>query len=137
MTEGSTGATSASHVKAVRDAFGAALRGDIDSVSELLAEDVKWHGAGDDGGGCQSRAEALVWMGETIARGIRAEVLDVRAVDEDRVLVLLQRNERRDGDPNGELPSPHGQVVIFRGDKVAEIVVYPGEGEAIDACRSV
>ena len=122
------------HVEAVRNAFAAALRGDIDAVSGLLADDVRWHGAGGDPSwGCTSRQEALVWIGETIARGVRVEVLDVRALDENRVLVLLQRNERRDGDPDAELPSPHGQIVTFRGDKVSEILVYPSEDDALGA----
>jgi ketosteroid isomerase-like protein len=123
------------NVDAVRTAFAAVHRGDIDAISELLAEDVRWYGAGDEGGGCQNREQAIVWIGETIARGVRAEVLDVRALDESRVLVLLQRNLRRDGDPAGEAPAPHGQIVTFRDGKVAEIVVYPSDEEALAACE--
>jgi ketosteroid isomerase-like protein len=123
----------ADRVKVVREAFAAALRGEIEGVSELLAEDVRWHAAGDEGGGCQNREQALVWLGEAISRGVHAELLDVRALDQDRVLVLLQRNLRRDGDPAGTQPSPHGQIVTFRGGKVAEIVIYPSDEEALSA----
>jgi ketosteroid isomerase-like protein len=121
------------NVEAVRNAFAAVLEGDLDPVAGLLADDVRWHAAGDDGGGCQNRDQAMVWIGETIARGVRAEVLAVRALDDDRVLVLLQRNLRRDGDPSAETPAPHGQIVTFRDGKVTEIVVYPSDDDAIDA----
>ncbi|MBV8429745.1 MAG: nuclear transport factor 2 family protein [Solirubrobacterales bacterium] len=127
----------AEHVRIVREGFAAALAGDFDAISGVLAEDVRWYGAGGDPSeGCTSRDQALVWIGETVARGIRAEILDVRALDDDRVLVLLQRNTRRDGDPAGEAPSPHGQIVTFRGDRVSEIVVYPSQDAALDAAES-
>jgi ketosteroid isomerase-like protein len=128
-----TRVTARSRVEAVRSAFGAALHGDFDAVRQLLAEDVRWYQAGYEGSGCQSRDQALVWMGEAVARGVSAEVLDVRALDENRVLVLLQRNRRRDGDATAEPPVPHGQIVTFRDDKVAEIVVYPSDNDALDA----
>lgn len=121
------------NVAAVRTAFTAVTGGDTDAVAGLLADDVRWHAAGDDGGGCQNRRQAVVWLGETIARGVTAEVLDVRALDEDRVLVLLQRNRRRDGDPTAETPTPHGQIVTFRDGKVTEIVVYSSDNDAIEA----
>jgi ketosteroid isomerase-like protein len=114
---------STDHVEIVRGAFAAAMRGDFAALRELLADDVRWHAAGDDGGGCQNRREALVWMERAVTRGIRAEVLDVRAVDEHRVLTLLHRHP---GD--GE----HGQIVHFREGKVSEIVVYPSAEAAIE-----
>jgi ketosteroid isomerase-like protein len=119
------------HVQAVEDAFSAALSGDVEAVSHLLAEDVRWYGAGGDpDSGCTNREQALGWIGETIARGIRAKVLDVRQLDADRVLIRLQRLAPDDGD---ETPDPHAQLVTFRGDKVAEIVVYPSEADALAA----
>jgi ketosteroid isomerase-like protein len=127
------GSAAQSHTEAVRAAFAAAFRGDLDAVRELLAEDVRWYQAGYEGSGCQNRDQAMVWMGETIARGVRAELLDVRALDENRVLVLLERNLRRDGDATAEPPAPHGQIVTFKEGKVTEIVVYPSDNEALDA----
>lgn len=117
------------HVDLVREVFAAAQRGDLDALQGVLADDVRWHAAGDDGGGCQNRREALVWMRGTVARGVRAEVLEVQALDEDRVLVLLQR------DPQGDepQPAPHGQIIHFRGGKVSEIVVYPSADAATQA----
>jgi hypothetical protein len=94
---------------------------------------VHWYGAGGDAsGGCTSRRQALVWMGQTISRGVTAEVLDVQALDEDRVLVRLQRKAPHED----ETPSPpHAQIITFRGEKVCEIVVYPTEAEALTAAR--
>jgi ketosteroid isomerase-like protein len=122
-----------SNVELVRQGFAAALRGDLDGVRELLSPEVRWHGAGDDQGGCQNRAQALVWMGEAIARGIRVELVDARAIGEDQVLVLLQRNQRREGDPPGELPPPHGQILTLQEGRIIEMVVYPSADEALDA----
>lgn len=115
----------------MRCAFAAALRGDTDAIGQLLADDVRWHAVGDEGGGCQNRDQALAWMGEAIAHGIHVELLDVKALDERRVLVLLQRNPPREGDPNAEAPTPHGQIVTFTDDKVSEIVVYASDEEAV------
>ena len=119
---------SSDHVEIVRGAFAAATRGDFAALREVLADDVRWHAAGDDGGGCQNRREALAWMERTVASGVSAEVFDVRALDEHRVLTLLQRHPGE-----GELPPPHGQIVHFRDEKVSEIVVYPTQEAAIEA----
>jgi ketosteroid isomerase-like protein len=122
-----------SNVERVRRGFAAAMRGDLDVIEEMLAPDVRWHGAGDDAGGCQNRRQAMVWIGEAIARGIRVEVVEAKALGGDRVLVLLQRNQRRDGDPPGEQPAPHAQIVTFNQGQVVEMVVYPSPDEALDA----
>jgi ketosteroid isomerase-like protein len=122
------------HAEAVRRAFAAALNGDFETVRGLLADDVRWYGAGGDpSGGCTNRAEAMRWMGEIVARGVRAEVHEVRALDANRVLVRLQRKPPGGG---AELPEPHAQIVTFRGEEVSEIVVYPSEEEALRDARS-
>lgn len=123
----------ADHVEAIKQVYAAALEGDVAAVSNLLTEDVRWYGAGGDpSSGCTSRRQALAWMGETISRGVRAEVLDVQTLDEDRVLVRLQRKSPRE---DGTTSPPHAQIITFRGEKVAEIVVYPTEAEALTAAR--
>jgi ketosteroid isomerase-like protein len=100
----------------VRRAWEAALRDDLDTVAGLLAEDVRWHAVGDTDGGCQNRAQALRWMRATIERGAAARVLELRELDEHRVLVVLER---------AGAPEPHAQVVTIREGKIADIVVYP------------
>jgi hypothetical protein len=99
----------------------------------MLAPEVRWHGAGDDQGGCQNREQALRWMSEGIARGIRVQLLEARELKDDRVLVLLQRNLPREGDPSGEPPSPHGQILTLRDGKITEMVAYPTAEEAVGA----
>jgi ketosteroid isomerase-like protein len=121
----------ADHVETIKQVYAAALDGDVAAVSSLLTEDVHWYGAGGDpSGGCASRRQALAWMGRAISRGVTAEVLDVHALDEDRVLVRLQRKSLdEDEAPN----PPHAQIITFRRGKVSEIVVYPTEAEALAA----
>jgi hypothetical protein len=46
--------------------------------------------------------------------------------------VLLQRNVLP-GDPSGERPSPHGQILTLRDGKIAEMVVYPTAEAAVGA----
>lgn len=117
------------HIETVRSAFACALRGDLGAVSRLLAEDVRWHAAGFETGGCQNRDQALEWMRQALALGRAVEVVDVRAMDEERVLVLLQRTPQEED----EVPDPHGQIVRFRGDEIAEIIVYPSPEDAVKA----
>jgi ketosteroid isomerase-like protein len=122
-----------SNVERVRRGFAAAARGDVGVIEEMLAPDVRWHGPGDEAGGCQDRRQAMVWIGEALARGIRVEVVEAKALGEDRVLVLLQRNRRRDGDPAEAPPPPHAQIVTFNRGRVVEMVVYASPDEALDA----
>ncbi len=137
MSASDPGSADTDHVRIIRNAFAAAQRGDFDALSKVLADDVRWHGAGGDASwGCTNRQEALAWIGEAVARGVRAKVLDVRELDENRVLVLLQRSAGGEGDLRGESPPPHGQIVTFRGDEVSEILVYPSDDAAVEAAAA-
>jgi ketosteroid isomerase-like protein len=110
------------NVDLVRHAWDAALRGDLDAVGTLLADDVRWHGAGDPVYGCHDRAQTLRWLREvTLARG-PAEVLEMTELDEHRVLVVIQRADE---------PEPHAQVLTVRDGKIAEAVVYPTREAAL------
>ena len=70
-------------------------------------------------------------MRQAVASGASAELLEVRRLDEDRVLVLLRRMPDGDGDPPA-----HGQIVRFRGDQVSEIVVYASDEDAVKAAAA-
>jgi ketosteroid isomerase-like protein len=123
------------NVELVQRGFLAAARGDIGVVTAMLAPGVRWHGAGDEHGGCQNREQALRWMGDAIARGIRVQLLETRELGDDRVLVLLQRNPPPDSNPGGQVPPPHGEILRFRDGKVTEMVVYPTAEDALRAAQ--
>jgi ketosteroid isomerase-like protein len=114
----------------VRRGFQAVSRGDVDAVSALFSSDVRWHGAGDDAGGCRNRQQTLRWMREAIERGVRVELLEARELTRDRMLLLLQRAPSSD-DPAA--PPPHGQILSFRDGLIAEMVVYPTAEQALAA----
>jgi ketosteroid isomerase-like protein len=119
-----------SKTELVRRGFEAASDGDLVAVGALLDEQVRWHGAGDDEGGCQNREQALRWMSDGISQGIRVELVDARELADGRVLVLLQRMVTSGRE---EKAPPHGQLVSFRDGKIAEMVVYPTADEALRA----
>jgi ketosteroid isomerase-like protein len=100
----------------VRRAWEAALRGDLETVAGLLADDVRWHAAGYEDAGCHNRPQALRWMRAAIEGGATAELLELRELDDHRVLAVLRR---------AGAPEPHAQVVTVRDGKIAEMVVYP------------
>jgi hypothetical protein len=123
------GSMQASNLELVRSGFEAAARGDIDAVAALLDDNVYW--GADGGGGCENRQQALRWMREGIARGVRVELLDARELPDERVLLLLQRTTPRDGE--AEPPEPHGQILSFRDGKISQMLVYPTAEEALSA----
>ncbi len=117
-------------VELVRGGFEAASRGDVDTIAGMLSPDVRWHGAGDETGGCQNRKQTLRWMREAIERGIQIELLDARELAGDRVALVLRRRPTAD-DP--EAPEPHGEIISFRDGLITEMVVYPTAEEALAA----
>ena len=121
-----------SNVELVRSGWDAAARGDLDAVGELLAPDVRWHGAGDEVSGCHGREEALQFMRDAMSRGIRVSLIAARDLGGDRVMALLQRNLPREDDQPGERPQPHAEIVTVRDGKIAEMVVYPTPEEALN-----
>jgi ketosteroid isomerase-like protein len=131
--DGHNPSMSADHVETVRRGFDAAVRGDFDPVQAILAPDVHWFLVGEEEIACHNRDQALARMRQGSRHGINLELLDVHEIDDDHVLVLLQRLERRDGDPPSEPPEPHGQILTFRQDKIVEMAVYPTADAALDA----
>ena len=117
----------------VRRGYEAAERGDLDAIAAMLSPDVRWHGAGDDEGGCQSRKQTLTWMRRSLGRGARVDLLEARRLTGDRVLVLLGRREPTEADGAGGPAPPHGQIVHFRDGLITDMVVYPTADEALAA----
>jgi ketosteroid isomerase-like protein len=112
------------NVELARRGYEALMRGDLDTVRELLDPDVKWHG-GDPADGCQNRQQTLHWMRQ--AQQLRgsppAELVDVIDAG-DKIVVIMQR-VGEDGEP--ELVA---NLTTFRDGKVVEMVHYPNPDDA-------
>lgn len=117
---------SANDVEVVRQAWAAVRRGDLTAVGSLLAADVRWHGVGDEEGGCHDREEALAFIGGALAEGVTAEALEIRDAG-DHVVVVVRTRQPPD---RGDQPEPHEEQVRLRHGRISEIVVFPSAGDA-------
>ena len=115
---------SENNVELARQGWEAALRGDLDTIGELLDPDVKWHG-GDPSAAyaCHNRAEALAFMRQGRFRGSRTELVDV--IGSGDKVVLITRRSSEGGEP--ELTA---NVTTFRNGKAIEMVHYPDPDDA-------
>ena len=113
-----------SNVDLVRRGYDAVLRGDLDTLGEILDPDVKWHG-GDPSVGCQNRKQTLGWMRQNWLRrgGPPGEVVEV--LDAGNKVVVIMRRTGEDGEP--ELVA---NLTTFRDGKVVEMVHYPNPDDA-------
>jgi ketosteroid isomerase-like protein len=109
-------------VELARRGYEAVRRGDLDTISEFLDPDVKWH-AGDPSAGCQNRKQALGWMRGRGDRGPIGELVDV--IDAGEKVVVIMRRIGEDGQP--ELVA---NVTTFRDGKAIEMVHYVDPAEA-------
>jgi ketosteroid isomerase-like protein len=119
---------SETNVERARRGYAAAAEGRLEAISELLAEDVKWHGGDPDAAGsCQNREQALTFMRGAVERGALGELVDVIDAG-DRVVVVMQP-------PAGEGRKPplRANVTTFRDGTVTEMVAYPSLQQALAA----
>jgi ketosteroid isomerase-like protein len=118
------------NVERARRGFEAARRGDIDTISELLDPEVKWHG-GDPSAtdSCHNRSEALHVMRRASGRGL-GELVDVVEAG-DQVVVIM----RPKSDP-GEPAPLVANLTTFRDGRVIEMVHYPNPDAALAAARA-
>lgn len=117
-----------SNVELARRGWEAALRGDLDTLSDLLDPQVKWH-AGDPSaeGSCRNRNEALAFMRRARSRAPRAELVDVLDAGE-KVVVITRGRDAGDGPAQ-----PSANVTTFRDGKAVEMVHYPSVDDAMSA----
>lgn len=118
---------SAANLELARRGYEALQRGDLDQISELLDEDVKWHfGDPTAAGACQNREQALAWIRRP-QRGSPPEVVEMIDAG-DRVVVILQPP------PEDGVPVPRrAQITTFRDGKVIEMVGYETVEDALNA----
>ncbi len=119
-----------SNVELARRGFDAALRGDLEAISELLAPDVKWHGGDPTAAwACRNRAQALEFMrrARERGRGRVGELIDV--VGSGDKVVVIMRSPSEDDEP----AAPSANLTTFRDGKAIEMVHYPNPEDALSA----
>ncbi|CAA9420355.1 MAG: hypothetical protein AVDCRST_MAG64-2831 [uncultured Phycisphaerae bacterium] len=107
----------------VRRAWDAFARGDVDAAVEAFHPQVRWHGAGEpDGeGACHNRQDAEAFLRGLLARGVSAELLDIRQAGRRLVALVQMRHAASEDDQ----PPPHGELITVRDGKVTEMLSYP------------
>ncbi len=122
---------SESNVELARRGWEAALRGDLDTLADLLDPDVKWH-AGDPSAAwaCRNRDQALAFMGRARQRRPlteRVKLVDV--VDAGEKVVVVTRRGGAEGGPE----QLSANLTTIRNGRVVEMVHYPDADEAFAA----
>jgi ketosteroid isomerase-like protein len=117
---------SESNLELARRGYEAVLRGDLETIREILDPDVTWH-ASDSGAeyGCHNRQQAVAfmrenWLGPGGPPGEVVELIDAG----DNVVVIIRRTGE-DGEP--ELVA---NLTKFRDGKVIEMVHFPDAADA-------
>jgi ketosteroid isomerase-like protein len=118
------------NVERARRGFAAALRGDLETIGELLDPEVKWH-AGDPSAryACHNRAEALEFMRNRRIQRSGAELVDVVGAG-DKVVVITRRPTEGGEDELG------ANLTTFRDGKAVEMVHYANPEDALAAARA-
>ncbi len=116
----SAGDMASGNAELARAGYAAIARGDLETLDELLAPDVRWHGGDPTAeGACRNRDEAKAFIAAAIARAGVGRLVDVVAAG-DRVVVIMQPPAA-----DGLDPPLRANVTTFRDGKVIEIVAHP------------
>jgi ketosteroid isomerase-like protein len=115
---------------AIRRAYDAFSRGDMATLTELIAEDATWHVAGRNrwSGTKRGRDAIFAYFGELGAVGIKVELHDV--VSNDRHTVGLHRATGEHG--GRRLEENVALVFHLRGGKIHEAWEQGNDTRAID-----
>jgi ketosteroid isomerase-like protein len=117
-----------SNVELARRGWEAALRGDLDTLRDLLDPEVKWHGGDPSASGsCRNRDQALEFMRRARSRAPLAELVDVVDAGE-KVVVIVRGRDAGDGPAQ-----PSASLTTFRDGKAVEMVHYPNVEDALAA----
>jgi ketosteroid isomerase-like protein len=116
---------SESNVEIARRGWEAALRGDLETIGELLHPDVKWHGGNPNAeGSCHNREQALRFMRH--AWRPQGELVDIVGAG-DKVAVITRSVE--------EPGQVRANLSTFRAGKVIEMVHYPNADDALSMLK--
>jgi ketosteroid isomerase-like protein len=117
-----------SNVELARRGWEAALRGDLDTLRDMLDPEVKWHGGDPSAqGACRNRDEALEFMRRVRSRAPRAELVDVLDAGEN-VVIITRGRDTEDGPARAS-----ANLATFRGGRAVEMVHYPNVDDALSA----
>jgi ketosteroid isomerase-like protein len=127
------------NVELVRRGYEALRRGDVDSVYELFDADLTWRGWRSPSSDCQNRAEAMMVIKERLQEQAVGELTEVIDVDDQRIVVVMQRNPESSRTYADEgLPDGHDEtanLVTIRAGKVVAMQGYPTKTEALAAAQ--
>ncbi len=117
----------------IRRGYGAFSSGDMQTVDELLADDVVWHvpGRGPVAGDYRGKQEVLGFFARLVQETggtFNIEVHDVLANDEHGV-VLVRSTAQRDG---RTLDDRGAHVIHIEGGKIKEFWGHPWDAYAAD-----
>jgi ketosteroid isomerase-like protein len=119
---------SVANVELARRGYEAVARGDLDPISELLADDVRWHGGDPDSiGSCRSRDEALTFLRAALERRGVGRLVDLIDAGDDVVIIMQPPTV------DGVTPPRRANVTTFRDGKVVEMVAYENPEAALTA----
>ncbi len=116
-----------SNVELARRGWEAALRGDLDTIGELLDPGVRWHGGDPSAdGACQNRDQALEVMRRASRNRALPDLVDVVGAG-DKVVVIMSRPSEQGG---RELVA---NLTTFREGKAVEMVHFADANDALAA----
>jgi uncharacterized protein len=123
----------ADNLELARRGYEALASGDLETVTELLDPEVRWHGGDPDGpGSCNGRGEANAFIRAARDRGPLPEVVEMIPFRE-RVVVVL-RPYSPDRQPEAEADEAGLRAnVTFRDGKVIEMVAFDDPARALAA----
>lgn len=117
----------------LRRGYAAFARGDLDTVGELFADDIRWHVPGNaplsgDYEGKEQIFGFFARLGELSGGTFRLEIHDLLANDEHAVALVKARAERADKTLDANVV----QVWHVRDGTVTEFWAHPYDQEAVD-----
>ena len=119
---------SASNVELAQQGYEAVVAGDLETLREFFADDVKWHGGDPSAPGtCTNRSQALEFIGRARANGTVGELVDVIGVG-DQVVAVMR--------PPGA-DALRANLTTFRNGKFVEMVAFESPEAALAAAAAL